>query len=112
MHSRFTVIIVLDECAAIIERGQGWWSGVAGSDWMWWIRGWHVYQEYLRDIPYSRESMSGRSSMGEIESRRVYPTILAVDAMEDGEYMRHGSGGYKAGGDSGTAFLLCNLFLH
>ena len=50
--------------------------------------------------------------MGKIESRGVYPAVLTVDAMKDGEYMRHGGGSYEAGGDSGVALLLCNLFLH
>ena len=38
--------------------------------------------------------------------------ILAVDAMEDGEYSRHHGGSYEAGGNGRAAFLPCDLFLH
>ena len=85
---------------------------MAGSDWSWQICWWYVYGERLRDIPRSHESMSGGSSTSEIKSRRVHPTVLAVDAMKNRKYTRHGGSGYEAGGDSSAAFLLHNLFLH
>ena len=56
--------------------------------------------------------MGGGLSLREIEPRRVRHVILAIDAMEYREYMRHCSGSYKAGGDGHTAFLPCDSFLH
>ena len=85
---------------------------MARSDWTWQICGWHVYGEYLQDVPCSCESVSGGSSTGEIEPGRVYFTVFTIDAMEDGEYSRHGSSGHKVGRDSGVALLLRDSFLH
>ena len=38
--------------------------------------------------------------------------ILTIDAVKDREYVRHRGGGYKAGGNSCTALLPCDPFLH
>ena len=38
--------------------------------------------------------------------------ILAINAMDNGEYVRHCGGGYEAGGDGGAVLLPCDPFLH
>ena len=85
---------------------------MVGSNRMQWVCRWHVYGEHLGNIPCACQRVSGGSSPCEVEPRGIRCVILPVDAVEDREYMRHGGGGYKMGGDGRAALLPCDPLLH
>ena len=105
MHSSLTIGVILKESTPIIECGGGRQRTVTRSNRMWRIYGWHVYGECLRNIPCMCQRMSGGLSSCEVEPWGIHCVVLSVDAVKDGEYTRHGGGGYETGGDGSAALL-------
>ena len=87
MHLCLTIVVVLEESTAVIESSGGWWHTVLRSNRLRQIDGWYIDRECLWDIPPPRQGMSRRLPMCEIESRWVYPTVLTIDPVKDGEEM-------------------------